>query len=248
MLESDALYQLWAPPESPWSPWVKPVLLAHLGPADEPSIALRSVDVPWAPPADGRTAIVCDLRGASGVQTGVALAERGYRPVLLYNALPAPAPTPQAAVVNVRLIITALEFLSPTLAALTLPHSAPPVFLLDADRRAGSPAQGQFDNRSLSFPTDFPSANLLRLAGISQIVLVQDLTRTPQDDLVPTLFEWQQAGLAISAVATMLDPSPQPLAVRKPTWWGRLWLRIFAALGLRGNATSGFGAFVPQSG
>jgi hypothetical protein len=249
MLDSDALYHVWAPPDSPWSPWVKPVLIAHFQTFDERlADPLPPVDVTWAPTAEGRTAIVCDRRGAIGVATGLALAERGYRPVPLYNALPSPHPLTARAVVDVDSILWELARSSPSLASLQIPPKAPPAFLLDATRRTGSAYSGLFDNRSVSFPSDFPSANLLQLAGITQVLLVQDLSRTPLPDLAPTLHAWQQAGIGISALAVGIDQAPRSIDVRKPSWWSRLWQWLFTSLALHGNARRGFGGFVPQSG
>ncbi|HEV7402816.1 MAG TPA: hypothetical protein VGO11_07825 [Chthoniobacteraceae bacterium] len=249
MLDSYALFNLWAPPDSLWTPWVKPVLLAHLQPVDDqlPPDPPR-VEVKWAPLADGRTAIVCDREGATSVATGLALAERGYQPVLLCNGLPSPAPQPGSAVVDVSSILAALADASPALAALTLPITAPPAFLLDEWRHSDFLGEGQFDNRSLSFASDFPSAALLLGAGISHVLLVREASLTPQSDLAPTLYAWQQAGIAISAVALMKDEVPQPIQVSKPSFFNWLFLKLIAPLQLEGNARRGYGGFVPHSG
>src|SRR4051812_36295429 len=91
MIYSDALYLLWAPAESPWSPWVKPVLFAQWSAEELPVRDVEAAEIEWTPPADGRTALVCDLPGGYGVAVSTALAVRwGYRPILLYNALPGP--------------------------------------------------------------------------------------------------------------------------------------------------------------
>ena len=52
-----------------------------------------------------------------------------------------------------------------------------------------------FDNRSVSLPTDFPSANLLLSYGVRRVVLVQATDGQPQADLAHTLLRWQQAGI-----------------------------------------------------
>src|SRR5262245_51022474 len=109
MTDKEVVYETWAPPGGPWSPWVKPVLFACM---DEPigiaPTATSSLDVSWAPPPADRAAIVLDLPGGEGVAVGIALASLGYRPVPLYNALPMPMVMAVAAV-DVRTIVGALE-------------------------------------------------------------------------------------------------------------------------------------------
>ena len=70
-----------------------------------------------------------------------------------------------------------------------VPADAPPAFLLDADRRTGRVVvtPGVFDNRSVSLPTDFPSAGRLRAGGVTRVVLVRSVGGTPQPDLAHTL-------------------------------------------------------------
>src|SRR6185437_4875132 len=109
-MNKDELLQMWAPSESVWSRWAKPVLFAHWsaenhrppGPLAEP---LPGVD--WSPLADGTTVIVTDLPGVMGVRIGMSLAAKGYRPVPLYNAVPAPWGASRA-VVDATSILNAL--------------------------------------------------------------------------------------------------------------------------------------------
>ncbi|HEX4997548.1 MAG TPA: hypothetical protein VFY29_04955 [Terriglobia bacterium] len=56
-----------------------------------------------------------------------------------------------------------------------LATEAPPAFLLDSRRRGpGAPCQpGDFDNRSVSLPTDFPSANFMLANGIRDVIVIQ---------------------------------------------------------------------------
>ena len=88
----DEVYRAWAPQERAWSTWVKPVLFAHADKATAASDELTpsTVDASWASVANGSTAVVVDLPGDAGVWFGLALAAKGYAPVPLYNAIPAP--------------------------------------------------------------------------------------------------------------------------------------------------------------
>src|SRR5881394_3940880 len=117
-MNKDEVFSIWAPDGSLWSRWAKPVLFAYLdaGPSQTP-VSEATIDVSWSPAPGGNVALVIDLPGAKGVWYGVALAERGYRPVPLYNAVPLPSGEPQidpltggtVAAVDVLPIITALR-------------------------------------------------------------------------------------------------------------------------------------------
>jgi len=57
----------------------------------------------------------------------------------------------------------------------------------------------EFDNRSISFTSDFPSANFLASHGIQRVMLVQKNSFEPQSDLTHSLRRWQDGGLLLSA-------------------------------------------------
>jgi hypothetical protein len=265
---------------------------ATVEPAPPPPPRLTGV-----PPADGATAVVVDLPGASGVSAGLLLAEAGYRPVPLYNAVPSPRAgatisrgpvvvdtaealdalrsgdeIPRASVVvDLTEVLDALRSGATRLATLRVADEAPPAFLLDARRRIGDlPVlrPGDFDNRSVSLPTDFPSANLLLASGIRRVVVVQPDEGQPQADLAHTLRRWQDAGIEVlvlaastataTATATAPDaytaagnqpqgvsPSPRPITINKPRWYRHFWHGMLARLGLRPSPLGGFGGFLP---
>jgi hypothetical protein len=255
-MNKEQVYSIWAPDESPWSRWAKPVLFAHLD-SSEISATEDAGDVSWAPPPGGDVALVLDLPGAEGVLAGVALAGRGYRPVPLYNAVPLPSgesfinpinDKPLAAV-NVRPILVALKEGSEKLGSLSLPSNAPPAFLLDANRRGGERKmeRGEFDNRSLSFATDFPSANYLASHGIQRVLLIQKSAIDPQPDLAHSLRRWQDGGLRLERLR--LDPysKPESFEVPRPSWYGAVFQRLLARLRLRRASGGGFGDWISPS-
>lgn len=245
------LYETWAPAASPWSPWVKPVLLAALAegeaPEGPPAPVVGGLD--WAPPADGASVIVCDLPGPLSVGVAIALAVgRGYRPVPLFNAVPEPPEDSGkfAPAVDVRWTIGALAASTPLLAALTLLPEAPAVFLLDSLRNPGSRDPEGFDNRSLSFPTDFPSATVLLSRGVRRVILVKPLGAAPQPDLTHTLRRWQDAGLPILTASPEQTEPPSEIVIAKPSFFRLLWYRLLATLGLQRNPLGGFGGYLPD--
>jgi hypothetical protein len=250
-------FEIWAPPAVPWSAWAKPILFAHAPTADPPEpLLLPPPEVTsWAPPADGHWAVVVDLPGAVGLLTGVSLAAVGYRPVPLYNASPGFASTwtfrwPRVleTVVPVEPILRAIITLTPVIKEMRLPYAAPPAFLLDSARRGppGSQHPGQFDNRSISFPTDFPSANVLLSHGIVRVLLVQRGGHEPQADLTHTLRRWQEAGVEIWCKDVEAAEPARPITVRVPAGFRLLWYNLTARLGLRRSPLGGFGGVVPE--
>jgi hypothetical protein len=256
-MNKEEIFSIWAPENSIWSRWAKPVLFAHLDSAlSHIQVTSAPGDVSWSPPPDERAAIVLDLPAADGVLTGLALAGRGYRPVPLYNALPlpfgesllSPATCSRVAAVDVLPIISTLRTGAKLLAQSTLPFDAPPAFLLDANRRGTRKMiPDEFDNRSISFTTDFPSANFLASQSIERVLLVQKQVLEPQPDLAHTLRRWRDGGFTLERLR--LDPlSPrEPFEVPRPAWYGAMFQRALSAMGLRRSSSGGFGAWVPDS-
>jgi len=257
-MNKDEMFSIWAPDRSPWSRWAKPVLFAYLDSemAQIPNTEAPG-DVSWAPPPSEKVALALDLPGAEGVLMGLALAGRGYRPVPLYNALPLPydeslldpLTSNAVAAVNVMPILTALKMGADQLAQMKLPVDAPPAFLLDANRRGDGRKMEpeQFDNRSVSFTTDFPSANFLAAQGIQRVILVQKNCVEPQSDLAHSLRRWQDGGLKLERLSLDFPSAPEPFEVARPSWYGAMFQRVLSRIGLWRAATGGFGAWIPDS-
>jgi hypothetical protein len=258
IMNKEEIFSIWAPKNSVWSRWAKPVLFADIdSPIVETVVLEASGEVSWAPPATEGTALVMDLPGAEGVLLGLAVAGQGYRPVPLYNAVPLPFGAPlvdartgrAVAAVNVVPILSALIRCSEPLEKLRVPPTAPPAFLLDANRKGGERKMepDEFDNRSISFTTDFPSANFLASQGIQSVLLVQKQSLEPQADLAHTLRRWQEGGLSLKRIR--LDPlsEPERFEVARPSWYGIMFQRVLASLGFRRSHGGGFGAWVPDS-
>jgi hypothetical protein len=240
---STEVYKLWAPDESLWSNWVKPVLFIERGVAPFPPVDWRQANVAWAPGVDAATAIILDLEEAFPVWMGLALAARGYRPVPLYNGASGPS-----AIVEVGRIAGALHAAARELAGFSVAPDAPPIFLLDAKRSGGSAlvSPGRFDNRWAVFPQDFPSANFMLARGIRAVVLGQASAQAPQPDLAHVLLRWQEAGIQILSCDVRGSMAPTPMRVSRPGHFRSLWYRALVLAGLRRNSAGGFGAVVPQ--
>ncbi len=262
MNDRERIFEIWAPPGGLWSPWVKPVLFAEIF-----QQSLPTTPQPPPAPADPRRpephpAYVIDLPGPGALEEWARLAPQGYRPVPLYNAAPGPRgtwspPVPglpgepgscRIAMVDAWSIAEAILEKTPLLESLDLPLESPPAFLLDASRRTGlgPAAPGRFDNRSISFPTDFPSASFLLSRRYDRVILIQENSSQPQPDLAHTLRRWQEAGIAILLQAQDRQGPPEPIDIQLPSRFKSLWYGFLTRLGLRRHPLGGFGGLVPH--
>jgi hypothetical protein len=239
----EEVFDAWAPDGVEWSAWTKPVLFAQWPDTVTPPATMPDWGEPnylWLPQAAGRTAIVVDLPAVESVRTGITFARRGYRPVPLFNTSHGPSP-----VIEIAPLVLELGRGARLLQTVSLPATAPPVFLLDSNRMqpAVPPSPGKFDNRWVVFPQDFPSGTLLRARGVTDVLVIQQSNR-PQEDLAHVLLRWQQGGLRILS-ASPADTAPRELTVTRPSWFRRAWYRAITAARLRRNNAGGFGAVIP---
>lgn len=257
----EEIYQVWAPADSVWSPWVAPVVFSQLRYAEPNVITDESPsELPWITGADPiRTALILDLPGGKAVWTAIALARRGYRPVFLINSalgpagfddLGLPCPSLPASAVDMRPLVVALCGATPLLQGIEMKQDAPPAFLLDSLRTKGSVAirEELFDNRWVVFPQDFPSAQFLLGRGIASVVLVQEGSLAPQEDLAHVLLRWQESGVEIFAIDLNAGSVAVQIKVPRPSRFRALWYRTRTILGLHRSWVGGFGAFPGEGG
>lgn len=231
-------YRIWAPDDTLWTQWAKPILFAH-SPQSEPR-PYTLPPVSWAPHPDGYTAVISDQPGEDGVLEGLALAQLGYRPVPLYNGVP--APNSQAMSVNVNGIINVLYSGAGLLSDMPLKSDAPPAFLLDANRMNGQAKQpGRFDNRWCVFPQDMPSADFMLSQGIGQVFV--HAVSVP-NDLTHILRRYQEKGIRILHFRGY--GAVRELDVIRPSRFKGLMYRFRTMLGLTRNAAGGFGGKIPE--
>jgi hypothetical protein len=198
--------------------------------------------------------MIFDLPGGEAVRLGMTFVSAGFRPIPVYNALPWVEGSgfllanDHPPVVNMVDVVEALRVATPELARARLPDDAPPIFLLDANRRRamGPTRPGSFDNRSICFPTDFPSANLLLGCGMTRVILVRRDNDKPESDLAHTLRQWQDAGLPIELKRLDQPAPPHVIDVPKPSWYRSLLYRAGELLDFRKNTLGGFGGVLPE--
>lgn len=263
-MTTEELYALWAPRDSVWSPWVLPVPFAQLiCPQGTTLTEPPPFHLDWLPEGEPRDlAIVADLPGEDAIHYGLALLQRGYRPVPVIDGSPGPDRDPlipihsspvgaankSASIVDMRGLLLALCQGAARLREMKLAPDAPPAFLLDCKRMTGAAyvIEGAFDNRWMVFPQDFPSSRFLRDHGIRRVAFVHDTFLTqPPDDLAHVLLRWQEDGIAIERKSARFGDAPVALQVNRPSRFRAAWYRALAALGLRRNDAGGFGGYPP---
>jgi hypothetical protein len=245
-MNAEQLFAIWAPDHLRWSDWAKPTLFVALREKGFRAVVPGESDYALAAgithlPADGTTALVLDLDGTVAVNLAVPLARGGYTPVPLFNGTDGPNP-----LVPVDLIIAALLGNAPALAATKRHIDAPPAFLLEARREGmGNPrTPGAYDNRWIVLPQDFPSARVLREAGIKRVVIVTRPGRPIAEDLLHVALRWREGGLTV--LQQGLGEAVSEPALRRPLmfrWW---FQRFLALMGFRRNSAGGFGGVIPQ--
>ncbi len=250
-MTKEEILRIWAPASSIWSPWVKPVLFSFMDGVFPPGQPRTSaIDLHWLP-ADQRTALILNLPREDSVLWSIELARRGYRPVPLYNALPFPLDTKMSprsrpvSTVIVEPILAALREQAAALQDIPLRKNAPPAFLLDADRDiAGTdPVPGVFENRSVCFSTDFPSAEFMIANDITHAILVEGEPEIT-GDLHDALFMWQTGGIQLCKKRPYEKGAPVAFTLKQRSSFRKAWDRLRVIFGLRQARLGAFGGLI----
>jgi len=169
------LFKIWAPDSAiQWSKYAKPALFARIDPLSLPTGVTQIPNIPKdiSQRNNSKTAIIVDLPGAQGVETGIGLAKIGFRPVPMYNAIHETKIGGLAQAVDNKPIINALLAGSEILRFVKIDDAAPPAFLIDHSRNKQMHSTGGiFDNRWNITPDDMPEAWSMKQNGINRVVL-----------------------------------------------------------------------------
>jgi hypothetical protein len=237
-------FSVWAPADSTWSPWAKPVLFTALDTVTEWAPPISPLAAEQAAPLAAfrdKTALVLDLPAAAALELSLQLTQLQFRPVPVLNTTFGPD-----AVLPMQTPVELLRRGASLLEQTHLAPNAPPAFVLDSGRQPTTvpAAPGKYDNRWVVFPQDFPSAQFLRRQGIERVLLIQSHGGTPRDDLAHVLLRWQEDGLAI-LLLVVSQPPARPLKVNRPPRYRSFWYRLLTAMGLKRNSAGGFGSAIP---
>ncbi len=243
--------EIWAPRNSRWGAWTKPLLFSFM--SDPLAAQVDQIDSGWRAKVSSDAAILVELAGAEAVIAGMQLSRFGYRPIPLFNACPFGLDDSGAnfapALVDVISTMRALERNTTALYSMNLPESAPPAFLLDANRSRGPlfPSAGVFDNRSIVRESDLPSGEILKQVGIRRVILITAADKLSRD-LRTILLSWQHDGLQIQIQRYGEEWNPTNHSIKPRNSLSVLIDRLVMWFVFRTNSQGSFGRIVHSAG
>ncbi len=167
------IYRIWAPLDSIWSPWVRPVPFIYLDKQREIKEIL-DFSIPtinYLEYYQENTAIFIDLPGIDSIKEGIALAYLGYRPIPLFNGTFEPNET--LATTDNHILQPALIWGANELKNISLKNDSLPAFLLDTKRlNRRKMYEGVFENSWDIYHQDMPSAKFFEKNNINKIIIV----------------------------------------------------------------------------
>lgn len=189
------IYRSWAPYGKKWVDWVRPVPFIEIH-TKKKGYSVSPIFIPdhiCVKACDEKTAILVDLPGAHSVEMGLALAEKGYRPIPVYNGIEEQEGA--RATTDNQSIDTVLFYGAKELEKIQIPDDAPPAFLMDTNRLQRYKMDDSiFDNSWDLYPQDIPSAKYFLAQGIDKILIIGNQVSR---DLKKILYDFQKKGLQI---------------------------------------------------
>lgn len=169
------IYKIWAPYNKKWVDWVRPVPFIHI---DSKTRASRPINImlPYiqnlnANSVDKTTAIIVDMPGTNSMYVGISLAQRGYRPIPIYNGIV--QQNGSRAIVDNCSIANDLVWGASILKDIDIPNNAPPAFLTDTNRlQKRRISESIFDNSWDVYHQDLPTEDYFLQNGITQILVI----------------------------------------------------------------------------
>lgn len=165
-------FKIWAPDQSEWTQWVKPVPFMLISTVEKNKFLFN----PILPPVDSveslgkHTALIIDRPSHEAILEGIAYAQKGFRPIPLYNGTFPPSHA--MALVDQTTIQQALVWGAHQLNKIVLDEKAPPAFLLDSHRLLRYKMNATiFDNSWDLYDQDIPSPEYFKDRGITSIVV-----------------------------------------------------------------------------
>jgi len=196
-MDKKQLFNIWAPREGyVWTKFAKPALFVHTEEARGGRVYEARIPSDIQKFLNNETAIIIDLPGDSGIETGLGLVKEGFRPVPLYNGIHEVKTGGLRSAVDNTAIIDGLVDGARSLEYASIPATATPAFLLDSNRDVKlTDTEGVYDNRWNVDLDDMPDAAYMKQQGISRVIVWTD--REVQEDLIPIVNSYLEVGIAI---------------------------------------------------
>ena len=188
------IYKIYAPEQSKWSRWVRPVPFAAIDTYNRKMVLnWQDRKVLFLNKYEKDVAIFIDLPGKESIELGIGMAKIGYRPIPLFNGTDEPIGA--SSILDTDLIENSLINGSEKLKHIQLKDDTNPAFLLDSSRtNRYRSKESIFDNSWDLYKQDIPTADFFKKNGINKLIVVGDII---QKDLRKIFFEFQDAGIEI---------------------------------------------------
>lgn len=205
------IYKIWAPENSIWMPWVRPVPFVQMIESSKQKEYFNTTipSIRYVNKAENNIAIIVDLPSYEGVCEGIGLAKLGFRPIPVYNGTNGQ----EGALSNIdnNSLEHSLMWGAFELKKLSLDEAANPVFLMDSDRMNSFKMNAKvYDNSWDIYSQDLPSSFFFLNHGIDSIIVRSDYIRR---DLQKILYTYQKDG--ISVFQTNGYDEPKKVVIRK---------------------------------
>lgn len=212
MIMRKEIYKIWAPFDSKWTNWVRPVPFIGI---DNPNKSFEFIN--YTIPVIGyldeflsNTAIIIDIQGVNSIKEGIALAKLGYRPIPIFNGTNpkfGSGSTTNNVIIEPLLVWGADELMN-----IELANDAPPVFLLDKNRlNRYKINRSIFDNSWDVYSQDLPTAKYFLENGITRIIVRAELL---EKDLIKVLYKFQKSNIKI--LFTNGYDKPHEVKIKRP--------------------------------
>ncbi len=188
------IYKIYAPYGAKWIEWVRPVPFVAIDTYNrKPLSNWTNRKAMCIKQYKNDTAIFIDLPGTESIETGISLAQIGYRPIPLFNGTDEQINL--QATTDTYLIERCLINGSERMKKITLNNNANPAFLLDSLRTNRYRSKiSIFDNSWDLYKQDIPTPKCFKENGINKIIVIGNKI---QRDLRKIFFEFQNEGIEI---------------------------------------------------
>lgn len=166
------IYKIWAPENTKWTNWVRPVPFIDIDDNLKPDGAYDYTipEIDYIEEGKKNTAIIVDLPGFSSITEGLALIKKGFRPIPLYNGTKEQINA--RALSDMKPIQIGLVWGSEILQKSKIEKDAMPAFLIDTLRlNRAKKDVSIYDNSWDLYHQDMPSSKYFIENGIDTIIV-----------------------------------------------------------------------------
>ena len=162
MMRGKEIYKIYAPNDTKWTEWVRPVPFVAIDTYNRKPVSnWLDRKVLFLDQYEEDTAIFIDLPGKESIELGISLAHIGYRPIPLFNGTDEQKDS--QATTDTYLTESSLINGATKLKNILIPNDANPAFLLDSSRtNRYRSKESIFDNSWDLYKQDIPTSKYFK--------------------------------------------------------------------------------------